>query len=130
MHYSCGTSIQQRFCGMPQSDWSWCNGNDIKGWETWARNSTGLGCYSWKCFQNHLGHSPDELVFVFNINTPSVLTDLLPAVESASTSEMVRIDLISLHAARKSFIEAEYSEKFREHWLIQMKDCDRQHCQL
>ena len=59
--------------------------------------------------QNILEHSPNELVFGFNINTPSVLIDQLPALEAPTTSEMIRTNL---HVARKSFIEAESSEKF------------------
>ena len=51
--------------------------------------------------------------FVFNINTPSVLTDQLPALEAATTNKMVRINLNALHAARKSFIEVESSEKIQ-----------------
>ena len=50
-------------------------------------------------------------MFGFNINTPSVLTDQLPALEAATTSEIVRTNSNALHAARKSFIEAESSEK-------------------
>ena len=61
--------------------------------------------------QNHIGHSPNELVVGFDINTSSVLTDRLPALEAATTSEMVRTNLNALYAARKSFIEAESSEK-------------------
>ena len=40
--------------------------------------------------QNHLEHGPNELVFGFDINTSSVLTDQLPALEAATTSEMLR----------------------------------------
>ena len=47
----------------------------------------------------------------FNINTPSVLTDQLSALEAATTSEMVRLNLNALHAVRKSFREAESNEK-------------------
>ena len=50
-----------------------------------------------------------SLFFGFNINTPTVLIDQLPALEAPTTSEMIRTNL---HVARKSFIEAESSEKF------------------
>ena len=62
--------------------------------------------------QNHSGHSPNELVFGFNINTPSVLTDQLLALKAATTSDMVRVNLNVLHAARKSFREANQAKKF------------------
>ena len=48
-------------------------------------------------------------MFGFNINSPSVLNDQLPA----TTSEMVKANLNVLHAVRKSFIEAESSEKIQ-----------------
>ncbi|GAB1599998.1 hypothetical protein Ahia01_000277300 [Argonauta hians] len=63
--------------------------------------------------QNHSGHSPNELVFGSNINTPSVLIDQLPALDASTTSDMVRINLNALHSARKRFMEAESSEKIR-----------------
>ena len=63
--------------------------------------------------QNHVGHSPNELVFGFNINTPSVLVDHLPELEAPTTIEILRTNLNALHATRKSFIESESSEKIR-----------------
>ena len=63
---------------------------------------------------NHLGHSPIELVIVLNLNTPSVLIDQSPALEAAITSKMIGKNLNILYAARKIFIEAESSKKFRE----------------
>ena len=53
-------------------------------------------------FQNHLGHNLNKLVFGFNINTLSVLTDQLPTLEAA-------INLKPLHGVRKCIIEAELS---------------------
>ena len=64
--------------------------------------------------QNHLWHSPYELVLGFNVNTPSVLTE---ALEAATSSEMVKTKLNALHAARKSFIETESNEK---NWRAQI----------
>lgn len=62
---------------------------------------------------NYSGHSPNELVFGFNVNTPSILTDQLPAMESSTTSDMVRKNLNALHSARRNFLEAESSERIR-----------------
>ena len=77
-------------------------------------NSKIMYCFSAKsALRNHLGHSPNELVFDFNINTPSVLTDHLLTMEAITTSEIVRTNLNALHAIRKSFIEAESSGKIR-----------------
>ena len=58
-------------------------------------------------------HSPNELVFYFDINSPTVLTHQLPALETTTFSEMLRTNLNALHAVRKSFIEAESSEKIQ-----------------
>ena len=61
--------------------------------------------------KNHLEHGLIELVFGFNIITSSVLTNQLPALEAVTISEMLRTNLNALHAVRKSFIEAESSQK-------------------
>ena len=42
-----------------------------------------------------------------------VLTDQLPALETATTSNMVGVNLNALHTTRKSFMEAEASEKIQ-----------------
>ena len=63
--------------------------------------------------QNHSGHSPNELVFEFKINTPTVLTDWLSALEAITTSDMVRLNLNALHAARKNFMKAESRKKIQ-----------------
>ena len=63
--------------------------------------------------QNNLGHSLNESVFGFNINTLSVLTDQLLALKAVINSEMVRTNLNASHAMKKSFIEAESSEKIQ-----------------
>ena len=41
-------------------------------------------------FQNHGGHSPNQSVFGTNVNSPSVITDLVPASESYISSDIVR----------------------------------------
>ena len=61
-----------------------------------------------------LEHRPNELVLGFNINTPSVLTDELPALKAATTSDMVRKNLNARHVAKKNFKEAESSEELRK----------------
>ena len=39
------------------------------------------------------------------------MSDQLPALEDATTSDMVRVNLNGLHVVRKSFVEAESSAK-------------------
>ena len=63
--------------------------------------------------QNQGGYSPNQLVFGMNVNLPSVVTDLPPALEPSTSSEVVRRNLKALHSARKNFMEAEASEKIR-----------------
>ena len=62
---------------------------------------------------NHLGHSPNELVFGYNVNMGSVLTDDLPALDNATVSESVRINMNARYAAKKAFMDAEASEKIK-----------------
>ena len=57
------------------------------------------------------GYSMKQLVFGYNLNFPSVLTDKLSAMESKTSSEIVLQHLTALHSARKAFIESEVSEK-------------------
>ena len=61
--------------------------------------------------QNHGGYSPNQLVFRTNVNLPSVITDLVPALESFTSSHIVRRNLNALHDATKNFIQAEPSER-------------------
>ena len=65
------------------------------------------------CLSNVSGFSPNMLVFGRNPNSPTVLTDLVPALSSCSESDIVRNNLQLMHVARKSFVEAESSEKIR-----------------
>ena len=73
---------------------------------------------AWACsaknsLNNNGGYSSNQLVFGHNDNLPSVLTDELPAMEKTTSSELIRQHLQAIHSARKSFIEAENSDKIR-----------------
>ena len=59
------------------------------------------------------GYSPNQLVFGRNPNQPGLLNDKLLALEGVSTSEVVADNLNAMHAARKQFIECEFSEKLK-----------------
>ena len=63
--------------------------------------------------QNHGRYSPNQLVFGTNVNLPSVITDLAPALESLTSSDIVRRNLNALHDARKNFIKTELSTKIK-----------------
>ena len=57
------------------------------------------------------GYSLNQLVFGYNPNFPSVLTNKLPAMESKTSSEIVLEHLTALHCARKAFVQSEASER-------------------
>ena len=62
---------------------------------------------------NNHGYSPNQLVFGHNVSLPNVLTDDLPALSGTTSSDIVRKNLQAIHSARKSYVEAENSEKIR-----------------
>ena len=80
-----------------------CDADMALAWAVSAKNA----------LQNSSGYSPNQLVFGQNTNMPTVLTDLPPALEATTSSEIVRRNLEALHAARKNFIAAESSERVR-----------------
>ena len=63
--------------------------------------------------QNHGGYSPDQLLFGTKVNLPSVITDLAPALESFTSSDIARRNFNALHDARKNFIKTESSERIK-----------------
>ena len=65
------------------------------------------------CLQHVYGYSPNQLVFGSNVSLPSVITDLLSALVSITSSYIIRNNLNTIHKARENFIKAESSEKIR-----------------
>ena len=80
-----------------------CDPEIALGWSISAKNS----------LQNQGGYSPNQLVFGYNPNFPSVLTDLPPALNATTSSDIIRKNLEAMHSARKNHIEAESSQKIR-----------------
>ena len=80
-----------------------CEPEVALAWALSAKNS----------LQNHCGFTQNQLVFGHNVNTPSLLTDKLPALEPTTSSEIIQKNMNALHSARKNFIQAENSEKIR-----------------
>ena len=62
---------------------------------------------------NHLGFSPNQLVFGFNPNYPSVLSDDLPALDTTTSNDLIRKMLNMKHTSWKQFVEAENSNRIR-----------------
>ena len=63
--------------------------------------------------QNHGEYCPNHLVLRTNVNLPSVITDLAPALESFTSNDTVSWNLNALHDARKNFIKAESSARIK-----------------
>ena len=80
-----------------------CEPKIALAWAVCAKNS----------LQNYNGFSPNQLVFGHNVNIPSVLYDKLPALESSTSSDIIRENMNAMHVARQKYIEAESSEKIR-----------------
>ena len=62
---------------------------------------------------NSYGYSPNQLVFGYNPNFPSVMRNKPPALEGVITSKLIALHLNALHSARKRFIKSEADEKLR-----------------
>ena len=80
-----------------------CSPDIALAWAVSAKNALG----------SHGGFNANQLVFGRNTNTPSVLIDHPPALESATSSDIIRMNLNAMYSARKRYVEAESSEKIR-----------------
>ena len=80
-----------------------CEPKIALAWAVSAKNS----------LQNFGGFSPNQLVFGFNPNLPSVLHDKLPAME-VSSIDLLRQNMEAIHSSRKHFVMAESSDKIRK----------------
>ena len=80
-----------------------CSPEMALAWAVCAKNS----------LYNEHGYSPNQLVFGWNLNLPCVLKDEPPALESTTSSEIVRAHLNALHSARQNYIKAESSERIK-----------------
>ena len=63
--------------------------------------------------QNISGYSPNQLVFGSNSILPSVDSDAPPAMNTATSSDLVRENLNVLHKARENFVKSESSDRIR-----------------
>ena len=73
---------------------------------SWAVSAKNALCTSY-------GFSPNQLVFGKNLNLPSNLINLPPAMEDVSETDIIVKHLNAWHAAIKAFIVAESNEKLR-----------------
>ena len=72
-----------------------CDPDIALAWETSAKNA----------LQNKGGYSPNQLVFARNVNLPTVLTDKLPALDSGTTNDVIRLNMEALHSARRNYFK-------------------------
>lgn len=70
------------------------------------------------------GNSPYQLVFGQNPNLSSVLVDNQPALEGTTMSARMVEHISALHASRKTFTEAESSERIRRAICKQLRPTD------
>ena len=73
---------------------------------TWA-NMARISLQMWH------GYSSYQLVFGTNPNLPNIMTDNLPALQGATSSEILAKHLQALHESRKAFIQSEADESIR-----------------
>jgi hypothetical protein len=78
-----------------------CSWDTALSWALMAKNS----------LSNIHGFSAQQLVFGTNPNLPSVISDKLPALEGKTTSRLVGEHMSALFDARKTYTEAECSER-------------------
>ena len=81
-----------------------CDAETALAWAISAKNA----------LSNKSGYSPNELIFGFNPNSGSVLTDKLPALYPNTENEIVRMNMNARYSAKVGHIEAENSEKIRK----------------
>ena len=60
---------------------------------------------------NSYRYSPNQLVFGYNPNFPSVMRNKPPTLEGVIASKLIALHLNALHSARKRFIESEAFQK-------------------
>ena len=95
-------------------DDSGCSLETATSWATSAKNSL-LG---------HQGYSPNIMGFGRNTNYLSVISSKPPALWDDHISVTVEKNLRAMHAARKSFIEAESSEKIKRALRHNIRKCN------
>ena len=72
---------------------------------------------------NHHGFCPNQLAFGWNVNLPTVMTDMPPALNKTTSSDIVRKNLEAVHNARANFIKAESSERIRRALRSKTRTC-------
>ena len=73
--------------------------------------------------QNISGYSPNQLVFGSNSILPSVDSDAPPAMNTATSSDLVRENLNALHKARENFVKSESSDRIRRALRYNVHTC-------
>ena len=80
-----------------------CSKEIALAWSISAKNS----------LLNVYGFSPNQLAFGHNPNFPALINSTVATAEDASSSKLIADHLNAMHAARKSFVENESSDKLR-----------------
>ena len=88
-----------------------CNMETALAWAVCAKNM----------LQNASGYSPNQLVFGSNVKLPSIESDEPPAVNSMTSSDLVRKNLNAMHKARENFVKYKNPMNFEETDLDKLK---------
>ena len=80
-----------------------CNMETALAWAVSAKNT----------LQNTSGYGPYQLVFGSYLILPSADSDAPPAMNTATSSNLVRENLSALHKARENFVKSESADRIR-----------------
>ena len=86
------------------ADYGKVNSQTLLSWANMARNSLQM----WN------GYSSHQLVFGENPNLPNIMSNILPALEGTTSSEIFAQHLNALHVAHKAFIQTEADARIRQ----------------
>ena len=112
-YHSCWIIIEQNRNGTSQCYLIWMHDENYKWYPLWSWDFLCLGSQFQKYTSKQCWARPNQLVFVRNVNLSSVLNNEMPALESFTKSDIVRMNLDAMHKARGNFIKAESSERIR-----------------
>ena len=72
----------------------------------------------------YTGFSPNQLVFGFNPALPNFANNKLPAMGGCLASDVVRTNLVAMHAAREEFVKMESNAKLQKAFSSNMRQTD------
>ena len=80
----------------------------------WCGDSFSMGSFNKKCIAKSWWVFSKPVSLWYKCKLSLVITDLAPALESFTSSDIVGWNLNTLHDVRKNFIKAESSERIKQ----------------